>query len=101
MTIYSLKISNSTIFWVINFILISFLLAFYVFQVSVLTQEIYLIKNYEKRFDSLSKENEISEISLSKVNSLSNIKNYFSSEDFVKATRVKYIQILEGSVVTK
>ena len=90
-------------FWVINLILVSVLFIFYILQIGALTQKFYLIKDYEKRLEKLSKENEVLEINLSKSNSLSNIENYLISENFVKARadQVKYIQILEGTVVTK
>lgn len=83
------------------FILITSLLIFCVFQVGSLTQETYLIKDYEKRLASLSKESGILEINFSRTNSLSNIENYLQKENFVKANQVKYIQTLESSVVTK
>ena len=92
-----------TMFWAINLIFLLVLSIFYIFQIGALTQKIYLIKDYEKRLEKLSKENEVLEINLSKSNSLSNIENYLISENFVKARadQVKYIQILEGTVVTK
>lgn len=90
-------------FLVINLIFFLVLSIFYIFQVGTLTQKIYLIKDYEKRLEKLSKENEVLEINLSKSNSLSNIENYLIGENFVKtkAGQVKYIQILEGTVVAK
>jgi len=97
----SIRINFSQrIFWILNFILI-ILLGLYIFQVGTLTQAIYLIKDYEKKLDSLSKENEILEINFSKSNSLSNIENFLSKENFVKSNKVKYIQILESSVLNK
>jgi len=91
-----------TIFWVINLIFFSVLSIFYIFQVGTLTQKIYLIKDYEKRLEKLSKENEVLEINLSKSDSLNNVENYLLSENFVRANpgQVKYIRILEGTVVT-
>ena len=67
-----------------------------------MTQKIYLIKDYEKRLEKLSKENEVLEINLSKSDSLNNVENYLLSENFVRANpgQVKYIRILEGTVVT-
>ena len=92
-----------TIFWVINLIFFSVLSIFYIFQVGTLTQKIYLKSDYEKRLEKLSKENEVLEIEFSKLNSLANIENYLTGENFVKAkpNQVKYIQILEGTVVAK
>jgi cell division protein FtsB len=97
-----MKIGIATIFGVINLIFFSFLLIFYVFQVGTLTQKIYLKADYEKKLEKLSKENKVLEIEFSKLNSLANIENYLTGKNFVKAkpNEVKYIQILEGSVVT-
>lgn len=93
------KISN----WlkILNLIFISFLLIFTIFQISWLTQQIYFVKNAEKKLRELSKTNEILEIELSKSNSLSHLEDYLLKENFVKAKNPKYIQILESSVVTK
>ena len=97
------KLSILTIFWTINLIFFSVLLIFYILQVGTLTQKIYLKSDYEKRLEKLSKENEVLEIEFSKLNSLANIENYLTGENFVKAkpNQVKYIQILEGTVVAK
>jgi len=86
----------STIFWAINLIFFSVLLIFYILQVGTLTQKIYLIADYEKRLEKLSQKNEVLEIEFSK-------SNYLIGENFVKAnaSQVKYLQILESTVVSK
>ncbi len=84
-----------------TFILISALLVFYIFQVNSLTSQIYLFQNQERKLTEIKKENESLEIDFSKANSLVNIENYFKNQGFEKAKRVKYIQILETSVVAK
>ena len=76
-------------------------MSLYIFQVGSLTKDIYLIKDYERKLDNLSKGNETLEINFSKSNSLSNIEGFLSKENFVKSNKVKYIQILESSVVAK
>jgi len=85
----------------LTFILISALLVFYIFQVNSLTSQIYLFQNQERKLTEIKKENESLEIDFSKANSLVNIENYFKNQGFEKAKRVKYIQILETSVVAK
>ena len=97
------KLSILTIFWTINLIFFSVLLIFYILQVGTLTQKIYLIADYEKRLEKLSQKNEVLEIEFSKSNSLANIENYLIGENFVKAnaSQVKYLQILESTVVSK
>ncbi len=95
------KIFNLKFVWLIFFILGAFLVGFYIFQVGALSQEKYLIKDYEEKMNFLSKNNRFLDISFSKMNSLSNIENYLKDKNFVKTNGVKYIRILEGSVVAK
>jgi hypothetical protein len=85
----------------IIFISILVLLVFYVFQVNALTEETYLVQGYEGKLSQLSEEKEALEINFSKVNSLVNIENYLLGQNFEKVSQVKYIYILEGSVVAK
>lgn len=92
---------NLKFFWVFSLILTIFLLVFYIFQVNFLTREIYSIQNYEAQLKTLTQENENLEIDFSKSNSLANIEKYFQNQNFEKASRVKYIKILESEIVTK
>ncbi|PIR71609.1 MAG: hypothetical protein COX89_00380 [Candidatus Nealsonbacteria bacterium CG_4_10_14_0_2_um_filter_37_10] len=89
------------IFWILLFVSVISLLVLYIFQVSSLTGENYLLKNQERKLTEIKKEKEILEINFSKANSLANIENYFQNQNFEKANQVKYIQILESSVVAK
>jgi len=91
---FSLKV-----FWVVSFLSIFSLLVIYIFQVNVLVSQIHTLKNYEKQIVQLSQENKILEINFSKANSLNNIENYLSTQNFEKASRVKYIQIRETEIV--
>lgn len=95
------KIFTLKFVWLTFFILSAFLVGFYIFQVGALSQEKYLIKDYEEKMNLLSKNNIFLDISFSKMNSLSNIENYLKDKNFVKTNGVKYIRILEGSVVAK
>jgi len=89
------------IFWISLFISIISLLVLYIFQVNSLTSENYLLKNQERKLTEIKKEKEILEINFSRANSLANIENYLQNQNFKKANQVKYIQILETSIVTK
>ncbi len=93
---FSLKI-----FWLINLLLTFSLLVFYILQVNSLTNETYLIKNYERKLTQISQENETLNIDFSKFYSLANVENYLLNQNFEKAKQTKYIQILENTVVTK
>lgn len=86
---------------ILNLIVILILLIFTIFQIAKLTQQVYFIKNTEKEIQKLSKINEVLEIEFSKSNSLSHIENYVLKENFVKAKNIKYIQVLEDTVVAK
>lgn len=90
----SLKIIKISVF-----ILITSLLVLYIFQVNSLVGENYLLKNQERKLAEIKKEKEILEINFSQVSSLANLETYFQTQDFVKASQVKYIQILEASIV--
>jgi len=89
------------LFWILLFISIISLLVLYIFQVNSFTYENYLLKNQERKLTEIKKEKEVLEINFSRANSLVNMETYFQNQDFEKANQVKYIQILETSVVTK
>lgn len=80
----------------IIFISISGLFVFSIFQMGFFTRDSYAVKDYEKKISQLSKANEALEIEFSKSNSLSNIENYLSNQNFVKASKIKYIEASEG-----
>ena len=89
---------NLKIFWVIGFVLISLLLALYVFQVSRLVSETYTLQSYQKRVSQIFEENKILEINLAKTNSLSNITPKIKELGFEKINAVNYIQVVDNSV---
>jgi len=64
-------------------------------------RETYLVQVYQRKVGVLSQENKTLEINFSQVNSLSNITNAINNLNFEKAGQVRYIQVLEGQVVTK
>ena len=92
---------NLKFFWVFNFVIITSLLVFYVFQVNELTRESYLIKDRIKMLESLSQESKVLEINFAQSSSLENIKKMAEELNFKKTSTVKYIQVLEGVLVTK
>lgn len=92
---------NLNFLWIIIFISIISLLVIYVFQVNALTYESYLLKNQEKKLTEIKKEKENLEINFSQAHSLANIENYFQEQNFKRTNQVKYLQILETSIVAK
>lgn len=89
---------NLRIFWILSFVSILGLLVLYIFQVNSLAREVFLIEAYQKRLKELSENNEILAINLAKSSSLEYIENFLQNENFQKV-KVKYIQILESSIV--
>lgn len=72
-----------------------------VYQLNRHTQEVYLIKDIEKKINQLSKENKVLEINFSSANSLKNINNYLQNQSFVKVGKVEYVYLLEGTALAK
>ena len=95
------KILNINLIIALTVISGLFVLVYYIFQVGALSHNIYLFEDYERKLATLLENNKSLDINFSKMNSLSNIENYLAKSDFIKPGQVKYIQILEGSVVTK
>lgn len=93
----SLRLSPKII-WFLGFILALVLLVFYIFQVNLMTKEIYSIQNYQRKINDLSRENKILEINLSQQNSLSNIETLARGLNFEKVDKIRYIQVLESQV---
>ena len=72
-----------------------------ILQVNYLARDVFLINEYKEHLSQLSNNNEGLEIHLAQSSSLVNIEDYLELRNFVKAEGVKYIQILEASVVHK
>ena len=95
------KALNINLLFILSLILGLFILVHYVWQVGALSKDIYILEGYERKLSTLFENKNYLDINFSKVNSLSNIEDYLAKSNFVKATQVKYIQILGGSVVSK
>lgn len=96
----SLKISLN-FFWTLSFILIISLVILYIFQVTAITEAMYLIKNHSRQLESLSQENEILEIKFSQLNSLENLRFLVANLNLEKVEKIDYIEIPVASVVRK
>ncbi len=73
----------------------------YVFQVSALTQETYLIENYQEKINSYSQESSSLEYEFLQSNSFFEVENIAEELDFEKAQRVSYIEVMGSEVVVK
>lgn len=89
------------IFLLSEVLLITALLAFYIYQVNVETFERYLVQEYQKKISELSKENKILEINSAQLSSLDNITLLLQELSFEKADKIHYIQVLETEVVAR
>ena len=95
------KALSMKIVWIPTIILSLFLFIFYILQVGALSKDIYLLESYERKLAQLSEKNNFLDANFSKMNSLSNIDEYLAVSDFIKTNKVKYIRILDSSVVAK
>ncbi len=96
----SLK-SKLKAFSILSFILIFSLLAYYVVQVNLMIKESYLIKKYEIKAERLTQQNKDLDISFAQTTSLENLEKLAQELNFKKTGEIKYIKILESSLVTK
>ena len=74
------------------------MLVMYVFLVNQLTGGTYLIKNYNKEIESLSRENKILENNFAEAGFLGSVQNKTRELNFEKTTKVTYVQILDNSL---
>ena len=88
-------------FWITSFFLIIALLVTYIVQVNSLTRETYQIKDYQKKINKISQENETLISDGLKLSSLSSIETTIKDYGFEKTQKIHYIQVLERQVVTK
>ncbi len=87
--------------WILSIALILSLLVIYIIQVGQLAKDKYSLRNYEKELVSLSKNNKFLDIDFSKMNSLFHIDQVLADNGFVKTNNVKYIKIVESSIVSR
>ena len=88
-------------FFYLIFLLLIPLLVFYIFQINSVVSGSYQFQRYQKEIDELTGENKFLEVSSANINSLENIDSRVQELGFEKIDKIHYIQILEGSAVTK
>lgn len=109
--ILKLKINLRSL-WVPGFILILAFLVFYIFQISKIISESYLLQSHQQKLNELSLENETLSISSAHLNSLGSIEERVKEFGFEKIDKVYFIRIgqeyaiggnkpLEESQITK
>ncbi len=92
---------NLKLFWILSFILVITLFSLCVFQVIKTTAESYLITGYEREITKISQENKDLKILLSQQNSLGDLEKMAGELNFEPVTKIHYIKVLGGEVVTK
>ena len=88
-------------FWFLPLILTIFLLVFYVFQISQITQESYLSLSLQEQIKELSQANENLEINFTQNNSLESLEKLAQDTNYEKQGKIHYIQILGSTVAAK
>ncbi|KKQ18613.1 MAG: hypothetical protein US31_C0003G0042 [Berkelbacteria bacterium GW2011_GWA1_36_9] len=83
-----------------GFILCSFLLVFYIYQIINLTKGSYSINSYEKQLALVSEENKDLEFSFAESNFLGQVLAKTQKLNFQKTISVSYVQILDSSVAS-
>ncbi|MBU0546932.1 MAG: hypothetical protein ABH876_00495 [Patescibacteria group bacterium] len=89
---------TQTISTLIFFLMLSLIVPL-ILQVNYLTRDVFLIKEYKQKLSQITENNEGLKISLAQSSSSENVDDYIQAKNFVKAEQIKYIQILETSVV--
>lgn len=77
------------------------LLAISIIQVNAYTKEMYTIREYQKQIVALQGSNKMLEIDLSRANSFNNFGYHLENQAFVKADKIEYIKLLEGTALAQ
>lgn len=101
--LFSLRLPriNWRIFLLLGFCSVLFLSVFYVFQVDEMIRGGYLMKNYQKKIDTLLRENKNLEINLAQISYSENIQKKAAESNFEDIQTIKYIQILDSSLAKR
>ncbi len=73
----------------------------YVFQVSALTEETYLIENYQEKIQNYNQEGNSLEYKFLQNNSFFEVENIAQTLDFEKTGKISYIEVMGSEVVVK
>lgn len=92
---------NSKFFLSLGFFSIIFLVGFYVFQISAVTQTSFTVANYEKKIANLDKEFKNLQVNFSDLNSLSGLEKTLVDKGYEKVGKIHYVHVLEGAVAAK
>lgn len=86
------------IIFIAGFLICSFLLSFYIYQIIDLTKASYLINSHENRIAGISQENKNLEVSFAENNFLAEVLEKANKIGFQRTSLITYMQILNNSV---
>lgn len=87
--------------FILGFILITVLVAFYIFQISEITKSTFSISKYEKEITVFSQQNKDLETNLFDGNSLTNLETAINNFNYEKINKVHYIQIMDNEMAVR
>ena len=85
--------------YLLGIVALSLILIFYIFSVNKLTEGVYSIKSYNKEVNVLLQENKILRNNFANDSFLAKTQEKAKTLNFEKTKDIKYIQILENSLV--
>lgn len=91
---------NWKLVYILGILICFLLLTFYVLSINQLTQGTYLIKNYNKKINTLSRENKSIGANLAEVDPLNQIHNKARELGFENTLQIKYVEILDNSLAS-
>ncbi len=89
------------LFLFLGFALIFALLISCVFQLNKYTAGYFELQGYQSQLNQLAEENRGLEVQFSSSDSLNKIYTFAGGDGFVKAEKVDYIQLLDGTALAK
>ena len=99
-TLSLININKTLVFMLIGFVVV-LLSIFYVFQIIQITQESYLVLDYQEEAQNLLQNNEGLQICFTENKSLDNIESLAQELNYEKIGKIHYIQTIDNVVATK
>ncbi len=87
------KFFNVTFFSKIGAFTVLFMLGFYLFQVTEMTKEIHVVREYDNEMKRIQEKSRKTEYSFLRANSLSRAEDFVETMGFQKVNNVHHIQI--------
>lgn len=95
------KIISTKNVFILSVVLSMLFSVLYVLQISLMTKEIYTIREYQNRIKIVSQENKMLEVNFSQENSLAHFDDLVKILNLEKADHIQYIQVVANQVGVK